>query len=116
MLCNATPLGTWGLMSAKAIFKCKNDSSMIKVPSVLQSNNAWHLGANAWYLESFSSWAGSHYLFGLIQDSYEVKYLLSHDKLSRPLGTTGEIYAGLKENLRQSINIYHKSTDHSGSS
>ena len=36
MLCNATPLGIWGLMSAKAIFKCKNDSSMINVPSVLQ--------------------------------------------------------------------------------
>ena len=36
MLCNATPLGTWGLMFAKAIFKCKNDSSVIKVPSVLQ--------------------------------------------------------------------------------
>ena len=32
-------------------------------------------------------------MFGLIQDSSEVKYQLIHDELSRPLGTTGEIYA-----------------------
>ena len=89
---------------------------MIKVPSVLQVTTlgTWRLMHDI--KKVFSCWAGSHYLFGLIQDSYEVKYRLIHDKLSRPLGTTGEIYAGLKENLRQSINLYHKSTDHAGSS
>ena len=55
VLCTAIPLDTWGLMSAKAIFY---DSYIFQVPSALQSNSTWHLGANAWYSESLSrlSW------------------------------------------------------------
>ena len=40
----------------------------------------------------FQDWAESQYLLGLVKDSYAIKYRFIYDKLSRPLGTTGEAY------------------------
>ena len=81
------PLDTWGLMYAKSNFY--DSTNIFEVPSPLQSNNTWHLGANARSSASFSSLNRSvKYFEGGFHSKSTDSLML---KINRSLGTMGQV-------------------------
>ena len=113
MLCNATPLDTWGLMSAKAIFY---DSYIFQVPSALQSNSTWHLGANVCYSASFSRLSRNIKFFEYGTKQFKVPAHL-WSKRTGPWGLQVKFCSILLNSRKSKVKVLAymlKSIDHSG--
>ena len=101
------PLGTWGLMYAKSIFY--DSTNIFEVPSPLQSNNTWHLGANAHSSASFSRLNQSVKYFEGGFNSKKYRFINVQNK--PVLGDYGSSFVSIRQWFRgKSLGLYFKST------